>query len=163
MEIFDIYDGNGDKTGQTAERGTKLKADEYAMVADVWIRNKSGLYLISRRTPNKVFFPCVWEPTCGTAISGENSFDTALREVKEELGLTLYGNNGKKLKRIFLEEYGWMVDIWIFNQDFDINSVILQPGETDSAKWASKEEIIDLQKNGSFIVKSRIPYLHEFL
>ena len=87
-ELWDIYDINRKPTGRTVERGKPMKSGEYHIVVNVWIRNSKGEWLISKRTPNK-HFPLLWEPTGGSAVSGESSFDAAIRETREELGVEL--------------------------------------------------------------------------
>ena len=42
MELLDIRDKNGDKTGKTTERGKPMAQGEYFLVVDVWIINKKG-------------------------------------------------------------------------------------------------------------------------
>jgi 8-oxo-dGTP diphosphatase len=161
MEIWDIFDENGLPTGRTILRGQPLKQNEFHLIVDVWIKNAQGEYLISRRAPFKEPEAGRWEPTCGCAISGDSSLEAALRETREELGVTLLPENGKMIKRIFNREHGYIVDVWLFHQEVDIRAVVLQPGETDDAKWAVKDDIIHMQKSGTFIRPRRIPYLDE--
>ena len=88
IELWDILDEDGNKTGELVARGRPMKQDEYHLVVHVWIRNSKGQFLISKRTPNKTF-PNMWETTGGSAIKGEDSLSAALREVREEIGINL--------------------------------------------------------------------------
>lgn len=93
-EFWDIYDKDRKLTGRTVERGKPMGRDEYHIVVNVWIRNSKGQWLISKRTANK-HFPLLWEPTGGSAVAGESSFDAALRETREELGVELDPEKGE--------------------------------------------------------------------
>jgi len=139
MEIWDILDKDGNKTGKTIERGKPLKAWEFHLVIHVWILNGDGKFLISRRSPDKYPNPGAWSPTAGSAVTGEDSLSAALRETKEELGITLDPENGRLVTGYVNRNA--LVDVWLFRQDVDIDTVVLQQGETDDAKWAEAGEI----------------------
>jgi isopentenyldiphosphate isomerase len=100
VEMWDILDTDGNKTGRLHKRGKNpvegLKEGEYFRAVHIWIKNKDGRFLISKRTPCRSLAPNLWECTGGAAIAGEDSLTAALREVKEELGLTLNPSNGEK-------------------------------------------------------------------
>ncbi len=87
-EFWDVRDAHGVKLGRLHERGTPMREGEYHLSVTVWIANSRGEFLISKRAPAKNS-PNMWEPTGGGALAGEESLDAALRETKEELGLTL--------------------------------------------------------------------------
>ncbi|RHU91262.1 NUDIX domain-containing protein [Clostridium sp. OM07-10AC] len=56
----------------------------------VWIKNaRTGKYLVSQRSADKDTDPLKWETVAGHAISGDTSLDAALREVYEEVGISL--------------------------------------------------------------------------
>lgn len=67
MELWDILDGDGNKTGKTVERGKPMGQDEYHLLVHVWINNSKGEFLITKRTPNKIF-PNMLERTVGAAM-----------------------------------------------------------------------------------------------
>lgn len=60
MELWDILDGEGNKTGKTIERGKRMGQDEYHLLVQVWIKNSNGEFLITKRSPNKKLFPNMW-------------------------------------------------------------------------------------------------------
>ena len=144
MEQWDIVDEHGNRTGKTILKGTPMKKDEYHLSVSVWIQNDDGKYLISQRAPGKLA-PNMWEITGGAAISGEDSLSAALRETKEELGITLYPRNGRVLKSYTYPHSNGdgaaYIEVWLFRQNIDIDTIVLQKEETCNAKWASKEQI----------------------
>ena len=162
MELWDILDENGDRTGKTIERGLPIPKGAYHLGVDIWIKNAKGEYLISRRSPDKQPDPGLWEPTCGSVIAGEDSLTAALREVKEELGITLDAGRGKHVTRFCVPD-DCFIDCWLFEQEADINSVVLQEGETDAAKWAAADEIRKMASDEMFLGQRRVPYLNDLL
>ena len=159
-EFWDIYDINRKPTGRTVERGKPMRQGEYHIVVNVWIRNSKGQWLISKRTPNK-HYPLLWEPTGGSAVSGESSLNAALRETREELGIELDPKKGRLFASAVrqLKEFPDFLDVWVFDHDCDIESVKLQPGETCDAAWASAGDIRRLAASGKFIPQNIFPYL----
>ncbi|MCL2708212.1 MAG: NUDIX domain-containing protein [Defluviitaleaceae bacterium] len=161
MEKWDVLDKNGRKTGRTIDRGA-IPEGVYHLVADAWIKNGRGEYLISRRSPDKFPDAGLWSPTCGSVIAGESSFAAAIREANEELGVTLDPQNGRFVTRSFNGRRTFF-DVWLFKQDIDIESVRLQPGETDAAAWAGPGEIKRLSSEGKFLSPNKMEYLDALL
>ena len=160
MELWDILDKEGNKLGKTIKRGEPLAEGEYHLVIDVWIMNNEGKFLISRRTPFKHPDPGKWNPVCGSAISGEDSISSALRETKEELGISLDIKNGKLVKRLLCGSK-IIVDVWLFTQNVNISTVSLQEEETDDVMWATAETVKQMIDNDDFIHPKRVPYVDE--
>lgn len=152
MELWDILDEAGNKTGKTIERGKPMGKDEYHLLVHVWIKNNNGEYLITKRAANKVHLPNMWETTVGAAVIGDDSLKAALREVKEEIGIDLSPTKGKCLFRLKRQHYDLhdLVDVWLFKEEVDISEVVYQPEEVCGAKWATPEQIKALIALGEF-------------
>jgi len=152
-ELWDILDEKGIVTGRLHKRGEPMNEGEYHLEVCVWIENDDGKYLISQRSPNKTF-PNMWECTGGNAIAGDDSLTTALKEVKEELGIILEPQNGRMIRHHLPCGSGncqGLIDVWLFRQNVDISTVILAPDETCNAMWASRDEINRMIDDGIFI------------
>jgi len=164
-EFWDVLDENGSKTGRLHERGKELGFGVYHLVVYVWILDKEGNFLIAKRTPNKSF-PNMWGCVSGNAVAGDDSLTTALKEVREELGVELEIGNGeifRQFKRFCQEnKNGAFVDVWIFRQEVDIATIEFQPDETCDAMWASKAKIMEMISAGIFITEW-YPYIEEIL
>ncbi|MGC4379073.1 NUDIX domain-containing protein [Fictibacillus sp. Mic-4] len=140
MEIWDIYDKNRTKTNRTHLRGTPLASGDYHIVVHVWIRNKKGEILLTKRHPDKPH-PHLWECPGGSILAGENSLEGAIREVKEEIGITLSKSNGKLIKSERRDVCNDFCDIWLFNQSFEITETALQENEVIDIQWVTKSEL----------------------
>lgn len=154
-EYWDIVDAEGKPTGRTIKRGAPMQPGEYHLSVSIWIVNAKGEFLISKRVPDKVTAPDMWETTGGSAISGEDGLTAALREVNEELGIRLDPARGS-----IFSEYTWphssgdgaaYIVVWLFRQEVGLADIVLQQEETCDVKWASKDELRALIQDGSFI------------
>jgi len=160
MELRDILDEFGNKTGRTGERGKPLNQGEYYLIVDVWVINNKNEFLISKRVPTAKVEPDRWQPTCGNAVAGEDSISAALREVKEELGIMLDPQNGEMIKRYTAWDDA-IIDVWLFRQNVNINEVVFQLYETNDAMWATGGFIKRLLKDDKFLSSQRVPYIIE--
>lgn len=156
MELFDIYDFDRNKTGETMERGTPVPKGFYRMVVHVCIFNSEGKMLIQQRQPFKSGWSGMWDLTVGgSSVAGDTSLTAAIREVGEEIGVTLAP---EELRRVLTVQTECVLDdIYVAQKDLDETSLKLQPEEVAQVKWASAEEIKAMIREGIFI-----PY-HEAL
>lgn len=150
MELWDIYDENKQRTGRTHQRGVKLDKGDYHLVVHVWIVNDLKEILIQKRQPWKKGYPNMWDcSAAGSAITGDDSIQAAIRETKEELGIDLKINNGRLL---FTHKFSCgFNDVWLVRQNVDIKDIKLQYEEVADAKWVNKDKIREMVKKGEFI------------
>lgn len=145
MEVVDKLNNKRQYLNKTAERSKKIMG-EYRQSAHTWIMNSEGKFLMQRRSPNKKNFPNMWSQTGGGVDSGETPLEGALRECKEELGITIPKEN-IELILSFKRMYDF-VDVWLARLDINIDDIILQEDEVTDVKWFSIEEIKSMQKIG---------------
>lgn len=164
MELWDILDENGNRIGKVAPRGSKMNQGEYHLVVFIWIENIDENFIISRRSANKPQGN-KWETVGGSVIAGEESLEGALREVEEELGISLKVENGGLVRRVrFDTEHPWMADIYHFRQEVDITKIAPQQGEVSEAKLMNKEEILKLIEADEFFYGDmHLEYAGEYL
>lgn len=164
-ELWDVYDGAGNKiAGRVSVRGRHdLREFEYHMVVYVWIINDRNEVIISRRQKGKPF-EGAWECTGGCVQRGEGSLEAALREVHEELGLSLNASRGKlfcRYKRNYPKGAKALCDVWVFRQNFDPSEMVLQKEEVSEAKMISSDELRAMLGDGKF--NKRYTYLGDLL
>lgn len=147
-ELWDIYDIDRNKTGRIHRRGELLEKGDYHLVVHIWIRNSRGEFLITKRAPHKGW-PNMWETTGGSALAGDDSLAAALREVKEETGLSLSPECGRILHSYTRRDS--FVDVWLFEEDHDLCEVVLCENETTDKMFADAEKIRRMIADGIFI------------
>ena len=151
-ELWDVYDENRNLTGRLHRRGDFLEEGDYHLVVHVWLLNSKGEFLLTKRAPNKGY-PNTWETSGGAAQAGDDSLKAALREVQEETGLTAFKENAERIYTFKREED--FCDVWLIRQDFDLNNVVLLPGETIDKRYANIDELKSLYRN-----KELVPYAY---
>lgn len=86
-EYFDVLDENGEKTGRTKLRREVHRDGDWHRAVDVFVV-KGDEVLLQKRCATKDSYPDTWDLSCGGHITaGEDSPETAVRELEEELGL----------------------------------------------------------------------------
>lgn len=150
MELFDLYDRERNKTGRTMERGTPIPEGCYRMVVHVCVFDSNGKMLIQRRQPFKRSWSGMWDLTVGgSSVSGDTSLSAAIREVSEEIGLTLAPYELRRVMTLQTDEV--FDDFYIANVDLDIKNLILQKTEVAEVKWADKSEILSMIDEKRFV------------
>jgi 8-oxo-dGTP pyrophosphatase MutT (NUDIX family) len=157
MEICEVVDEFGARTGRVVPRGTELAADEFYLVVHIWIKDKAGDFLIQQRAGHLTVGPGIWATTVGYIQAGEDSLAGAVREVEEELGLPLSPVQFQRFRRQALENR--VEDIWLVIVARD--AVLPTPGpDVADWKWVSGEELAQLANRGDFF---RYSYLDALL
>ena len=147
-ELWDVYDENRNLTGKLQRRGDMLEDGMYHLVVHVWTRNSKGEFLLTKRSPNKGF-PNMWEATGGSALAGDDSLTAAVREVREETGVSLDPATGKCVITYRRENY--FCDVWLFRHEFDLESVTLLEGETCDKMKADSDTIRKMHRDGVLV------------
>lgn len=150
MEKWDIYDSNRCKTGRFISRGENLGEGEYHLAVQLCIFNSKGEMLIQQRQPFKDDWANMWDITAaGSALAGETSQLAAQRELFEELGIRVELSGIRPHLTVNFD--GGFCDVFLIEQDTDINTLALQEDEVQAVKWAGKDEILSMIRCGEFI------------
>lgn len=150
MEVWDLYNKDRELTGKTILKGSKLNKDEYRLVVHICIFNSKNKMLIQQRQPFKEGAPNKWDLTVGgSAISGDTSIVAAEREVFEEIGYKI--NLKNKIPSLTINFEDGFDDIYIIEENLNIEDLKLQYEEVKDIKWADKKEILNLIETGKFI------------
>jgi len=92
MELFDVIDSKGNPAGQIVSREKAHAEGIPHRTAHIWIiRKKEGRVqiLLQKRSQNKDSFPGKFDTSsAGHIQAGDEPLESALRELKEELGIT---------------------------------------------------------------------------
>ncbi len=146
MELWDLYDEKMNIIeGKTVVRGVEPVPDGmYHLVCDVIVRHTDGSYLLMQRDKNK-HFGGMWEATAGgSAIKGETPLECAVRELKEETGIT--AKNIKEVGKTINHAHRTIYVEFLCVTDCDKSDVTLQDGETQDYKWVKRETLVSMSK-----------------
>ena len=155
MEIWDLYNLDGEIIGEHV-RGTQMPENGYHLVVHIWIRNSDGKYLMTQRSEKKKTYPFFWECVGGSVLKGEKSFDAALREVQEEVGIVLDPKAGGKVLTQIRDYAGGsrvndINDVYLFSYDGQVRLSEASTDEVARAEWMTREEITSLYDSGKMV------------
>lgn len=150
MEIWDLYTDERMRTDKTMMRGDRVPEGYYRIVVHICIFNSEGKMLIQQRQPFKKGWPDKWDITVGgSAVSGDDSRSAAHRELLEELGLSLPFDSLRPMLTVNFD--GGFDDVYLIRRDVDVDTLVLQPEEVKTVRWASLAEILEMIDSGEFI------------
>lgn len=158
MELWDIYDREGHRTGRQIERWGKQEADEYHLTAEIWVVNRRGEILIQKRSATKDVLPGIWCLTTGCMQAGEDSRQGSVREIQEELGMPVNPQELQHLRRIVRPGVIW--DLYLLRKEWKLEELRLQEEEVSEVRWVSPEVFRTMAQNGELYV---YPELYDVL
>lgn len=153
MEIWDLYDEQGRKTGEMWERSRMKEIPEgrYHLVCDILTRHRDGTFLLTLRDERKEAFPGCWEASAGGSDqAGENPEEAARREMREETGLEaetleLIGITRNPKTRSTI--YAYLATV-----NCAKDAIRLQEGETVDYRWIEPKTFFSLIPNEPVLV-----------
>ena len=145
MEFNDIYDSQRQLTGRIHKRGTPWKTGEYGLVVCVWVHDGNGHLLLTRRAPGKSYAG-TWENSGGAAQAGETSLQAIRRELYEETGIQALPEEFELLNSD--RDRNSFYDFYCLKKKVSLDNIRLLPGETDSAKWVTFQQVHQMIADG---------------
>lgn len=146
-EFWDVYDAKGRKTGRIKSKTECWLPGEFHLAMEAWIINSNKEILIQRRADSCDELPGVWGLTTGRMLAGEDSKTGCVREIQEELGLTVQPEAPMFLRRIFRTELIW--DLFLVQRDFPLDTLRLQESEVSEARWVSASAFRSMLARGN--------------
>ena len=163
MELMDIVDEDGMPTGETVEREVAHKHGIRHRTSHVWLfrlHNGKTQLLLQKRSLNKESYPgCFDISSAGHIPAGDGFLESALRELKEELGtyanaeeLIYCGQRSFELREIFNGQKFWenqVSRVYALRRDIEEPEFVLQSSEVDSVTWMDWDMCMDMVKNNT--------------
>lgn len=89
-ELIDIFDSNGIITGKTAMKSEAHRNGWFHQTVHIWFFTFDGQVLLQKRGKDKDIYPLLWDVSVAGHIGAGEEFEiSAIREVKEEIGLKI--------------------------------------------------------------------------
>ena len=157
MELWDVYDIDREKSGKTMERGAKFEDGAHHMGAHICVFNSEGKMLIQKRQAAKSGYGGRWDLSAGgSSLAGENSRQTAHRELLEEIGIDHDFSDVRP--HLTINRINIFDDIYLVKKDVDISTLKLQVEEVEKVAWADADEIVAMIEKDEFV-----PYYPELI
>ena len=155
MELFDVIDSKGNPTGQIVSREKAHAEGIMHRTAHIWIiREMDGRVqiLLQKRSQNKDSFPGKFDTSsAGHIQAGDEPLESALRELKEELGISAAPEQlhfaGTFPISFVKEFYGKVFRdeevafVYIYKEPVNTDELILQKEEVETVQWFDLEEV----------------------
>jgi len=155
MELLDICNEQGIPTGETVDRDIAHRDGIIHRTAHVWVvRKRDDGYdiLLQKRSMEKESFPGLYDTSsAGHIPAGAEPLQSALRELKEELGIDA---DGLKLsfagtfriqyeKKFHGKEFrdNEVTSVYVYQEPVDIEKLTLQKSEVDEVRWFDLDEV----------------------
>jgi isopentenyldiphosphate isomerase len=140
-EVVALVDEQDNVIGQ--KRRADLTKDDCWRMVSIWIENSSGQVLLQQRSLNKLRSPGLWTPAAeGTVTLGDDYYESAVRELGEEIGL--FDVELKPTKKIHAQfesgrrqMHGYTVVC-----DWPVEKFTLQAEEVEQIQWVDKAQVI---------------------
>lgn len=149
MELIDVYDIHGIKTGRVVDRDTPLGEGEYRMAVGIWVSDEEGKLLVTKRSLEKRFAPGKWENSAGHVRAGETPEAGIIRELREETGVDISPDQILYLGKAAVS-WPYLGVNYGVRLKFRPQEIRLQPGETEAYRWISKEEFQAMRDQEAF-------------
>lgn len=175
MEMFDVIDMDGNKTGAIKERGVVHREGALHATSHIWIarkNEKSGYdILLQKRSACKDSHPgCYDISSAGHIGAGDEALESALRELEEELGIKAKPEEllefGVQYKNYEGEFYGRPFRdnqrsiLYLYKEPINMDELVLQESEIESVIWMDYKETLEAIRENT--IKHCI-YEEEFL
>ena len=181
LELLDLLDENGELSGQVRERTLVHLNGDWHRTSHVWVvrRRRDGGHdlLLQKRSRGKDSFGgCYDISSAGHIPVGQDYLESALRELKEELGiaaepedLRLVGVHDGRYEgefhgRIFKNHE--KSHVFAYEKPVEIEKLKLQKEEVESVKWMRIEDVLAAVKAhdpGYCLFEDEIEMLSEVL
>ena len=100
------------------------------------------------KSETKKTSPLKWDLTGGGTRAGETTLQAICRETSEEIGMKFKPEDATFLKEIRRDGVpSSFKDFWLFRSDINADEIQFPDGEAVEAKWATIDEILQMQQN----------------
>ena len=150
-QLWDAYDINMNKLeGITLVRGNRIEEGIFHLVCEIAVKHKDGQYLLMQRDWEKHYGGMGELTAGGSALIGETPIECAIRELKEETGISC--DCLEEIGRVIDKEHRSIYIEYMCCTECDHSSILLQEGETVDYKWVDKSEL----KNNNTLATKRM-------
>lgn len=175
MEMLDVIREDGSRTGIIKERGVVHREGALHATAHIWIvrkNDKSGYdILLQKRSADKDSHPeCYDISSAGHVSAGDEVLTSALRELREELGIAACAQDLREIGIRNINYQGIFYGkpfrdrqrsiVYLYEKPVAIEKLNLQESEIESVMWLDYQEALEAIRNNTML---HCIYEEEFL
>jgi 8-oxo-dGTP diphosphatase len=170
---FDMFKDHPISTGSTKARKMVHRDRDWHRSVHVWLVDcHRKLVLLQQRSPQKDTFPNRWDiSAAGHMEAGSHSRETAVREVAEELGISINNDNTAQDELIFgflcpAEQAPWggcnaYEEVYFLERDSQECKCAIGTAEVTSVRWISFDELRTAWKENNKAFVPRVDHYKE--
>ncbi len=145
-EIFDVVNERDEVIGQAPREQVHRQGLKHRAV-HIFLFDPAGRLFIQKRAASKDTFPGRYDSSAsGHVDSGEQYDDCAVREVQEELGLTVPAKSLHKHFKIDACPQTGQEFVWVYSFQGDYHPLI-NPSEIERGEFLGVDAVLDLVEN----------------
>lgn len=164
-ELIDVLDENGNRIGEILTKEQIHKKGLCHKIVVITIIDAKGYILMQQRSKSKAVNPEKWDVTvAGHVSSGETSKQAAVREILEEVGISI---NEKELEHILTyRDIEKIKENYIDNQIYDcyivkkekieLNDIKIQESEVEQVKLCNLKEFNEIVLNKNIMKRDEL-------
>ena len=148
-ELLIEVDKNNKVIGKISRKTAHNSPSKYYRTIYVIVKNSDGLILLQKRSATKDLYPNCWDLSVGGHVNfGQSYLETAIRELKEELNISISNKDLKLLGELLVKlptsnEYFNVFEYILKNTD----DIKIETNELSQTKWMSVGDIKKSIKN----------------
>jgi len=144
MTLIDVLDEQGNPTGEAKTKAEIHEQGLWHMAAHIWVYNSNGEVLLQLRAKDKDSFPGLLDiSAAGHVDSGETPGEAAVREMEEEIGLSVKPDQLRLITQRNIQQpikdVGWQnneIDyVYLYRFDENIKDLSMTDGEVESLEF----------------------------
>ena len=161
QELLQVVDEHtGEPTGEHVSRAELFEKNLWCRTTNIFVFNSAGEILCHERSKNKERFPGAWSTHFGGHVTKGESFKiSALKEVQEEIGITVnpfqlipWRTSKKEISRIWIRDF-----LTVF--DGQISELTIQKEELDQVKWVKIDDLLAMLDDETATSDSAVQWL----
>lgn len=147
MELWSLYDRNCNLIVAEHDSNVPIPKGLYHLSVEVWATAGTKFFL-TKRSQTKKHYPGYWECTGGSAIAGEDFWNAAIREVREELGITVEPQQLRLMAKTVQDKH--IVAVFLLNIP-ESTAFRLSEQEISEGRWFTIQELESLHLDFDFV------------
>ncbi len=151
-ELLEILNSDGTGTGIAKSRKQIKQDGDWHRLSSVWIQNSKWELLLQKRTPRGGDVIWLWATTWGHVQFWDNSKDTIIREIQEELWINILSDEisyffAQKIEHSYFGVL-WRAfrDVWYLKKDIELRELIYQSEEVQKCEWISIKQLKEIHE-----------------